>query len=233
MTDGREAERTAARAARLLDQPGAWLQEAGGGYQVRLNLDGRRRSAMRLDEAGFAWLTREPGLAVRAEGGWRLARGARPAAESPPAQAVPAAVPAAASGGRPGESALHRLALRKETGGEPWLTAAEAAAGLRLEGDWERSGTLGRLTMRWEAGPRSRGGRGPGVDPLERGTAARARVRSALAAVGPELARPLQLVCLRGMGLGELEAALRLRRRTGRVLLKRALARLAEHYRLG
>lgn len=234
-----EAEHGAARAARLLDRPGAWLAEAGAGYAVRLGPDGRRRPAMRLDGAVFAQLTREPGLAVRAEGGWRLVRGARPCPPDRSTAVSPRKRPAAGSGppatparGR-SESALEWLARRKGPDGRPWLTAAERAAGERLQADWERSGTLGRLTMAWDAGPRSGGGRGPGSDPLEHGAAARARVRAALAAVGPELRGALEQVCLRGLGLADTEAALRLPRRTGKVQLKRALERLAAHYRLG
>jgi hypothetical protein len=222
----------AARAARLLSRPGAWLVEAGGGYQVRIGGDGRRRPLLKLDGDAFAELAKAPGLAVRSEGGWRLARGGVRQACDRGAGFQETVAPGPIRTRR-GEGVLAWLARRTGSDGSPWLTPAEAAAGEMLQGDWERSGTLGRLTMSWNAGPKSGGARGPGADPLEHGRAARARVRAALEAVGPELRRPLEQVCLRGLGLVDMERALRLPRRTGKLLLKRALGELARHYRLG
>jgi hypothetical protein len=229
-----DEERVAERAAALLSRPGAWLAALGGGYAVRLGGDGRRRPALRLNEAAFRRLARDPGLALRAEGGWKLPRGAS-AGPSAGRSLEGSATTESLGPPRPvrGEGALAWLARRKDSEGRPWLTPAELAAGERLQGDWERSGTLGRLTMSWDAGPKSGGSRGPGADPLEHGRAARARVRAALNAVDPESRRMLEAVCLRGCGLGATEAVLRLPRRFGRTLLKRGLGQLARHYRLG
>lgn len=236
-----EVERAAHRAALLLARPEAWLQSDAAGYRVRIGSDGRRRPVMRLDEAVFAQLTREPGLAVRPEGGWRLAH-CRLAAlpRFSPGAAKATSAPADPSGLEPArrprpaaEDPLAWLARRKDADGRPLLTSVEVAAGEQLRADFERSGTLGRLTMAWEAGPRAKGGRGPPTDPLEHGRAARERVARALDAVGPELRAVLEQVCLRGAGLMEAERALRLPRRTGKSLLQRALQRLAAHYRIG
>ena len=244
--DVMEVERGAARAALMLARPDAWLQADGSGYRVRIGADGRRRPLMRLDEAVFERLTREPGLGVRPEGGWRLARGR--VSDCPTVRRNAAGRTGIVEGERVvltpegrmetrrvnlGESPLAWLARRQGPDGRPWLTPAELMAGERLRGDFERSGTLGRLTMDWNAGPRVRGGRGPGTDPLEHGRSARARVAAALNDVGPELRGVLEQVCLRGVGLGAAETTLRLPRRAGKTVLKLALQRLASHYRIG
>ena len=232
-----EVERATERAALLLNRSEAWLQADGTGYRVRIGSDGRRRPLMRLDEAVFARLAGELGLAVRPEGGWRLARcrlAALPLFSGKTAtNGQPPTGPGRGPARRPGESPLAWLARRKGTDGQPLLSPVELMAGQKLRDDFERSGMLGRLTMAWEAGPRSRGGRGPGVDPLEHGRASRARVAAALDAVGPELRGVLEQICLRGAGLADAERALRLPRRTGKTVLRRALQRLAAHYRLG
>lgn len=230
-----DVERAVERAARLLDRPEAWLQADGTGYRLRIGADGRRRSPMRVEEEVFVELTRAFGLAVRPEGGWRLSRACRFAA-LPAFSAETATPPPGAGRGatrRSSESPLAWLARRRGSDGRPLLSPVELAAGEKLRDDFERSGTLGRLTMAWDAGPRTKGGRGPGSDPLEHGRAARARVARALEAVGPELRGVLQQICLRGVGLAEAERALRLPRRTGKTVLRRALQRLAAHYRLG
>lgn len=237
-----EVARLADRAAALLARPGAWLDTRGAGARVRLQGDRRRRPALELPEAVVARLAREPGLAPRAEGGARLAR--RSAAAPAPAPGRPGVAEGermvAGADGRVaprranlGESPIAWLARRKGPDGEPLLTSAEAAAGERLRDDFTRAGQLGRLTMSWSAGPRSGGGRGPGLDPLEHGVAARERVHTALEAVGPGLREVLEHVCLRGSALEAAERDLGLPRRAGKAVLKLALARLAAHYRIG
>ncbi|MBE7219435.1 MAG: hypothetical protein INR64_13250, partial [Caulobacteraceae bacterium] len=132
-----------------------------------------------------------------------------------------------------GESPIAWLARRAGPDGRPLLGPIEAAAGERLRDDFTRAGLVGRLTMSWDAGPRSAGGRGPGLDPLEHGVAAKARVRAALEAVGPGLAGVLEQVCLRGSALEAAERRLGLPRRAGKAVLKLALQQLAAHYRMG
>jgi hypothetical protein len=87
--------------------------------------------------------------------------------------------------------------------------------------------------MAWDAGPKARGGRGPGVDPAERARAAKDRIARALADVGPGLKDILEHVCFAGTALEAAERSLGLPRRAGKALLKLALGRLAAHYGLG
>src|SRR5690606_30216800 len=96
----------------------------------------------------------------------------------------------------------------------------------------ERAGLIGRLTMRWDATPRGTAARGPGEDPLLRGQAARARAEAALAAAGPGPRAVPERICLAGSALGEAERVMALPRGGARPLLKRALRRVAEVYRL-
>jgi DNA-directed RNA polymerase specialized sigma24 family protein len=87
--------------------------------------------------------------------------------------------------------------------------------------------------MAWDAGPKARGGRGPGVDPAERARAAKDRIAKALSAVGPGLREILEQVCFAGTALEAAERSLGLPRRAGKTVLKLALGRLADHYGLG
>jgi hypothetical protein len=225
-----EAERLAGRAARLLGRPGALIEVKGLGYVVRFGP--RRRAMLTVDEAAFRVLAREPGLAVRREGGWRLAR---TAAEAPPP-------------GRPGviegertvvEEGGVRVALKANLGESPlaWLARrgglepVEAAAGERLREDFQKAGTVGRLTMDWDAQPRSAGG-GARLEPALRARAAKDRIAAALAAVGPGLREILERVCLAETALQAAERELGLPRRAGKAVLKLALRRLAIHYRM-
>lgn len=233
---------TAARALRILARPGAWLDATGeGGYAVRLSADRRRRSALLLDEAAFAALTRDPGLRIRPEGGWRLARS--PAATATPQAGRPSIIEGrrlvtGPDGRREtrtvnlGESPIAWLARRRDGRGEAWLTLAEIAAAEKLRDDFVLAGTVGRLTMAWDAGPRTRGGRGPGVDPAERARAAKARIANALGQVGPGLREILEHVCFAGTALEAAERSLGLPRRSGKAVLKLALGRLASCYGL-
>ena len=231
------------RGLRALARPGAWLEAVGeGAYLVRLHADRRRRAAIQLDEAAFAALARAPGLKARPEGGWRLA------SSSPSPPPPPAGRPSVIEERRPitgpdgrrvlasvnlGESPIAWLARRRDSRGEAWLTAVEVAAAEKLRDDYVRAGTVGRLTMIWDAGPRSAAGRGPGLEPAERARAARARIARALADVGPGLSEILQHVCLAGTALEAAERSLGLPRRSGKTVLKLALGRLALHYGLG
>lgn len=232
----------AERALRALARPGAWLDAAGeGAYAVRLSADRRRRAMLVVDEAAFVALTVEPGLRARPEGGWTLAR-------RPDLSTSRAGRPSIVEGSRLvtgpdgrramkavnlGESPIAWLARRRDARGEAWLTLAEIAAAETLRDDFVLAGTVGRLTMAWDAGPRARGGRGPGVDPAERARAAKARIARALTAVGPGLREILEHVCFAGTALEAAERSLGLPRRSGKAVLKLALGRLAGHYGLG
>jgi hypothetical protein len=235
-----ETERLVARAARMLAGPGVWLEpDPRGGYLVRAAADRRRRPVLRLDEAGFLALSREPGLSPRQGGGWRLTRA--PAPDRPSRAGRPSIVEGRRAITGPdgkamtatvnlGESPIAWLARRRDAAGAAWLTPAEIAAAEKLRDDFTVAGTLGRLTMTWDAGPKTRGGRGPGVEPAERARAAKDRIARALDAVGPGLGEILEQVCFVGTALEAAERSLGLPRRSGKTVLKLALQRLARHY---
>jgi hypothetical protein len=92
------------------------------------------------------------------------------------------------------------------------------------------------VTMRWDAvrvmgaGP---GGSGAGLNPTERQIAAKARFDGAVAAAGPGLADVLWRVVCAGEALPEAERALAWPARSGKLVLKLALDRVAGFYRIG
>lgn len=229
------AERAAVRAATALNRPGAWLDEVDGAYLVRAGADRRRRPLMRIDEAAFTALVRCPGLRPRKDGGWTAMPEPLPSSAPPPGR------PGFIDGERLVAEPDGRLVTRKANLGESpiaWLarrgqlTPTEAAAGERLREDFHLAGTLGRLTMAWDAGPRAKGGRGSVAEPAERARAAKDRIARALAATGPGLKEMLEYVCLAGTALEAAERSLGLPRRSGKTVLKLALQRLAAHYGL-
>ena len=229
-----QARRRAERAMRLLERPGAVVEARDGAYGVRLGASRRRRAMLVLDEAAFTMLAREATLKPRPEGGWSMV--ARPETHSPPA-GRPGVVEAAVEVENRivqrnlGESPIAWLARRRDSQGKPWLSAVEAAAAERLREDYERLGTLGRMTMRWDAAPRVDGA-APSLSPVERDHATRERIARALAAVGPGLREILERVCLMGSALEAAERSLKLPRRSGKTVLKLALQALARHYRM-
>lgn len=229
------------RARRLLMRRGAWLEAVPAGYALRL---GTRRDAtvmQVLNEATFLSLLEEPGLRVRSGGGWLVrATGAIPASSPPP--------------GRPGMidgvrtvvvdgrrrtcvanlalTSIDWLARRRDANGQPWLTQIEIAAARQLSQEAETALTGPSVTMRWDALPRSGGGRRVGAaEPGERALTAGRRIALALEACGPARALVDQ-VCVRASPLQAAEETLGLRRRTGKTLLKQGLQALARHYRL-
>lgn len=230
------------RVARALARPEAWIDQVGeGAYVVRLSPDRRRRAALTLTEADFMALTEAPGLKVRPGGGWRLTR---PLDEAPSRAGRPSVLEGrrlvTGPDGRRmmktvnlGESPIAWLARRRDSRGAAWLTPVEIAAAEKLRDDFVAAGTVGRLTMTWDAGPRTRAGRGPGLDPAERARRAKARIAAALVAVGPGLREILEHVCFAGTALEAAERSLGLPRRSGKAVLKLALGRLAVHYGLG
>jgi hypothetical protein len=121
-----------------------------------------------------------------------------------------------------------------------WLRAhglvseRQYAAGEKLREDWERSQLPPRVTMYWDAPPRSGSARAaPGApEPSGRALAARRRFEAAAKAVGPGLRDILWRVVCAGEGMREAETALGWPARAGKVVLAMALDRLADHYRL-
>ena len=132
------------------------------------------------------------------------------------------------------ETPLDWLRRRKDADGKPAISQTEYEAGLRMRDAYERAQCGRAITMDWDrfggAGRPPRGA--PGLDFSEAGAAARARLDRALSALGPGLADIVILVCCRERGLSEAEAALGWPKRSAKLVLRLALARLAAHYGL-
>lgn len=141
------------------------------------------------------------------------------------------AVPAREAGG-----SLAWLHSRRDKDGQPMISAEQLAAGERLAGDLWRARLTPRVTSVWTGVPGDAGSRraasGAGVDIADAVIAAKARVERALRAVGPEFAGPLIDVCGHMMGLDDIERINGLPMRSGKMLLRTALTRLARHYGL-
>lgn len=227
------------RARALLTRPGAWIdQSLDDLYPIRLSPDRRGRVLMRLDEAGLTALIAEPGLRPRPGGGWIV----RTEVDAAPDQA---ARPGVIAGERDlpqpdgrmarhranlGESPLAWLARRRDASGSPLIDAVELAAGDRLRRDAERSAAGPSLTMRWDALPRSRAGSATSMERGDAALAAARRVRLALSILPPLERAMVDAVCVWGSSLQLAETGLGLRRRGGRLALRRGLAALAAHY---
>ena len=230
--------------ARALLARGGWIDVAApdGTYALRMGGDRRTRATLTLSEAAFRDLVASPGLKARNGGGWTQ----RPAAAEAPSP--PPGTPGRIEGertlmGTDGGLTLHRanlgecplawLARRRDASGQPFLTAVEAAAGVRLRTDAEIAQAGPSLTMRWDALPRTGGGGSAArIEPGDRALAAGRRVARALGAVAPRARAMVEQVCIHGTSLQLAEQAMSLRRRQGKTLLKQGLQALAEHYGL-
>ncbi|WP_239031810.1 DUF6456 domain-containing protein [Paroceanicella profunda] len=132
------------------------------------------------------------------------------------------------------ESPLAWLARRSGPKGEAFLSRRELEAGERLREDFERANLGPRVTQDWErfltAGTQGgeAGGRGPSGGPA----AARERVSAALKALGPGLSDIAFRCCCFLEGLETAEKRLGWSKRSGKVVLRIALQRLADHYGL-
>lgn len=107
-------------------------------------------------------------------------------------------------------------------------------AGEKLRCDWERANLSPSITMRWDAAPRSGSRRGGSdhLEPGERQAAARARFDAAMAALGRDLNDIAWRVICSGDSMPVAEKALGWPVRSGRLVLRMALDRLADFYRL-
>ncbi len=107
-------------------------------------------------------------------------------------------------------------------------------AGEKLRADWERANLAPSITMRWDAAPRSGGARGQSghLDPTERQTAAKQRFDAAITALGRDLNDIAWRVICAGEAMPVAEKALGWPVRSGRLVLRMALDRLADFYRL-
>lgn len=104
-------------------------------------------------------------------------------------------------------------------------------AGERLRADYERAALAPSITMRWDA-VRVGGGADRGLSPTERQLAAKARFDGAMAAAGKGLADVLWRVACACESLPHAEQALEWPARSGKLVLRLALERVADFYRL-
>ena len=112
------------------------------------------------------------------------------------------------------------------------LDDRQFAAGERLRGDWEAAQLAPGVTMRWDP-VRVSGSAARGLNPTEQQMAARDRFNAGVAAAGPGLADVLWRVVCAGESLPDAERALAWPARSGKLVLRLALDRVAGFYRIG
>lgn len=106
------------------------------------------------------------------------------------------------------------------------------AAGEKLRADYERAQLVPGTTMRWEP-VRLRGAGAEVLAPTERRLAARQRFDGAIAAAGRGLEDILWRVVCAGETVPAAEQALQWPTRSGKLVLRLALDRVADFYRIG
>lgn len=112
------------------------------------------------------------------------------------------------------------------------LSDRQLDAGERLRADWERAQLAPSVTMRWDP-VRIKGSPGDALTPGERQLAAKARFDGAVGSAGPGLADVLWRVVCAGESLPAAEKALSWPVRSGKLVLRLALDRVADYYRVG
>lgn len=131
------------------------------------------------------------------------------------------------------ESPLAWLSRRKNADGKPLIDALQFAAGERLRADFTLAGLTPRMTLDWTRyGTGASSGIGhPGLA-TEVMTAARQRLHAALDALGPDYADLALDLCCFLKGIGDVEYARGMKKRTAKQHLAAALDRLVSHYGL-
>ncbi|WP_239804570.1 DUF6456 domain-containing protein [Croceicoccus hydrothermalis] len=104
-------------------------------------------------------------------------------------------------------------------------------AGERLRADYERAQLAPSVTMSWDP-VRIKGGGDNGLTPAEKQMSAKRRFDEATAAAGPGLSDVLWRVVCAGETLPDAEKALAWPARSGKLVLKLALDRVAGYYRI-
>ena len=105
-------------------------------------------------------------------------------------------------------------------------------AGERLRADYERAQLSPSVTMRWDPVRVDGGGGGGDLTPSERQLAAKDRFDGAMAEAGAGLKDILWRVACACEGLPEAEKSLGWPTRSGKLVLKLALDRVADFYRI-
>lgn len=104
-------------------------------------------------------------------------------------------------------------------------------AGERLRADYERAQLAPSVTMRWDP-VRIKGGADIGLSPTERQIAAKERFHGAIAEAGRGLSDILWRVVCAGESLPDAEKGLQWPARSGKLVLRIALDRVAGFYRI-
>ncbi|HEV7233442.1 MAG TPA: DUF6456 domain-containing protein [Sphingorhabdus sp.] len=114
------------------------------------------------------------------------------------------------------------------------LTDRQLLAGEKLRGDYEAAALGPQVTMRWENIPLSRQKRGApeGLNANERMISAKRRFNDALEAIGPDLSDIAWRVICAGEPMPVAEREMAWPVRSGKLVLRIALDRLAGFYRL-
>lgn len=131
------------------------------------------------------------------------------------------------------ESPLAWLYRRRGASGKGVISEAEFRAGERLRADFTKAGLMPSVTTNWRAMAAPGGGGMSRAELTDYALAARARVQSALAAIGPELADAALDVCCFLKGLEQVESEHAWPQRSAKVVLLLALRALARHYGIG
>ena len=255
-----DAVRRAARSAlRRLSEPGAFLLIAPGAEKggVFCAANANRKPIAMLPVAIAAEFARRDWIAVTGQGAastrYRItepgrlalrrmlmeaaeARAAVGFAEAQSPFALQHASPGARAEGRErirvnlAESPLAWLSRRKGADGRAFLSAEEVEAGERLRSDFEAAQLGPAVAQDWRRFLAPAASTGP--DAGAAGSAeARQRVRAALEALGPGLADVALRVCCFLEGIETCEKRMGWAARSGKVVLKIALDRLAAHHR--
>jgi hypothetical protein len=142
--------------------------------------------------------------------------------------------PAARKRSAGAESPLAVLARRKRGSGGAWLTPELVAAGMRFRESWELAQIGGKMTQDWDRLVAGRiGGAHAKVDA---GAAATRRLEAeeglaaAIRALGPDMAETVILAVCQEQGMEDIEDRLDYPARSGKIVLRIALATLARHY---
>ncbi|MEW4467862.1 DUF6456 domain-containing protein [Parasphingorhabdus sp. JC815] len=114
------------------------------------------------------------------------------------------------------------------------LTDRQLASGEKLRADWERANLAPSVTMDWSMTPPGRGRRGAPamLHATEKQIAAKQRFDNALVYLGRDLSDICWRIICAGEGVPVAEKGLGWPARSGKLVLKIALDRLGDYYRL-
>jgi hypothetical protein len=131
------------------------------------------------------------------------------------------------------ESPLSVLGRKRDKDGTAYLTPELIEAGERLREDFELAQMAPRVTQNWDRFLTAGASRGVSArEGAEGPQDARVRVAKAMQALGPGLSDIVFRICCFLEGLETAEKRLGWSARSGKVVLKIALERLAQHYGL-